>query len=117
MPIFHGARPILGLRLGGFAYLTDCSRIPDESWPLLEGLDVLVLDALRERPHPTHFSLSRGDRGDRADRAAPRATSRTCATTSATRPPAPGCRREWSWPMMAWSSKQERSVPSPAPNT
>lgn len=57
IPIFHGARPILGLRLGAFAYLTDCSRIPDESWPLLEGLDVLVLDALRERPHPTHFSL------------------------------------------------------------
>lgn len=57
VPIFHGARSILGLRIGGFAYLTDCSRIPDESWPLLEGLDVLVLDALRERPHPTHFSL------------------------------------------------------------
>ena len=34
------------------------SRIPDESWPLLEGLDVLVLDALRYEPHPTHFSLS-----------------------------------------------------------
>ena len=54
----HGTRPILGYRLGSFAYLTDCSRIPDESWPLLEGLDVLVLDALREKPHPTHFSLS-----------------------------------------------------------
>jgi phosphoribosyl 1,2-cyclic phosphate phosphodiesterase len=58
VPIYHGRRPILGLRLGGFAYLTDCSRIPDESWPLLEGLDVVVLDALRERPHPTHFSLT-----------------------------------------------------------
>lgn len=57
IPIVHGTRPILGLRLGGFAYLTDCSRIPDASWALLEGLDVLVLDALRERPHPTHFSL------------------------------------------------------------
>jgi phosphoribosyl 1,2-cyclic phosphate phosphodiesterase len=57
VPIFHGTRPILGLRLGAFAYLTDCSRIPDGSWPLLEGLDVLVLDALRARPHPTHFSL------------------------------------------------------------
>jgi phosphoribosyl 1,2-cyclic phosphate phosphodiesterase len=43
--------------VGRFAYLTDCSRIPDESWPLLEDLDTLVLDALRERPHPTHFSL------------------------------------------------------------
>lgn len=58
VPILHGTRPILGLRLGAFAYLTDCSAIPDASWPLLEGLDVLVLDALRERPHPTHFSLS-----------------------------------------------------------
>ncbi len=58
VPLLHGARPILGLRLGGFAYLTDCSRIPDESWPLLDGLDVLVIDALRDRPHPTHFSLS-----------------------------------------------------------
>ena len=44
VPVFHGARPILGYRLGDFAYLTDCSRIPDESWPLLERLD-LKLDA------------------------------------------------------------------------
>ena len=57
MPLLHGARPILGLRFGAFAYLTDCNRIPDESWPLLEGLDVLVIDALRDRPHPTHFTL------------------------------------------------------------
>jgi phosphoribosyl 1,2-cyclic phosphate phosphodiesterase len=58
VPIFHGQRGILGLRLGRFAYLTDCSRIPDASWPLLEDLDVLVIDALRERPHPTHFTLA-----------------------------------------------------------
>jgi len=58
IPIFHGERQILGLRLGRFAYLTDCSRIPDQSWPLLDGLDLLVLDALRERRHPTHFSLT-----------------------------------------------------------
>lgn len=57
VPIFHGDRPILGLRFGPFAYLTDCSRIPDASWALLQGLDVLVLDALRDKPHPTHFSL------------------------------------------------------------
>lgn len=57
VPIWHGRRLILGLRIGGFAYLTDCSGIPDGSWPLLEGLDVVVLGALRERPHPTHFSL------------------------------------------------------------
>jgi len=58
VPLMHGERPILGLRVGSFAYLTDCNRIPDESWPLLHGLDVVVLDALRMRPHPTHFSLS-----------------------------------------------------------
>ncbi len=58
VPIFHGRRPILGLRFGKFAYLTDCSHIPDESWSLLAGLDVLVLDALRDTPHPTHFTLA-----------------------------------------------------------
>ena len=57
VPLLHGARPILGFRMGTFAYLTDCSRIPDESWPLLEGVQTLVLDALRDRPHPTHFSV------------------------------------------------------------
>lgn len=57
VPVLHGERPIFGLRFGGFAYLTDCSAIPEGSWPLLTGLDILVLDALRERPHPTHFSL------------------------------------------------------------
>jgi phosphoribosyl 1,2-cyclic phosphate phosphodiesterase len=57
VPLLHGERPILGFRFGAFAYLTDCSRIPDHAWPLLEGLDVVVIDALREQPHPTHFSL------------------------------------------------------------
>jgi phosphoribosyl 1,2-cyclic phosphate phosphodiesterase len=57
VPILHGRRPIFGFRIGRFAYLTDCSGIPDESWPLLDGLDALVLDALRDRPHPTHFTL------------------------------------------------------------
>ena len=54
----HGPTPILGYRFGTFAYLTDCSRIPDESWPLVEGVRTLVVDALRDRPHPTHFSVS-----------------------------------------------------------
>jgi phosphoribosyl 1,2-cyclic phosphate phosphodiesterase len=57
VPLWHGRRVILGYRIGTFAYLTDCSRIPDESWALLEGLEIVVLDALRERPHPTHFSI------------------------------------------------------------
>jgi phosphoribosyl 1,2-cyclic phosphate phosphodiesterase len=58
VPLFHGKRPILGYRTGTFAYLTDCNRLPDETWALLEGLDVLVLDALRHRPHPTHFTVA-----------------------------------------------------------
>lgn len=57
VPLWHGRRAILGFRVGRFAYLTDCSAIPDASWPRLHGLDVLVLDALRDRPHPTHFTL------------------------------------------------------------
>jgi len=57
VPLFHGNLPILGFRIGAFAYLTDASRIPDPSRDLLDGLDVLVLNALRPRPHPTHFSL------------------------------------------------------------
>jgi phosphoribosyl 1,2-cyclic phosphate phosphodiesterase len=57
VPILHGRRPILGFRAGRFAYLTDCSEIPDASWPLLAGVDVLVIDALRDRPHPTHFTV------------------------------------------------------------
>ena len=58
VPVLHGERMILGFRTGGFAYLTDCSGIPDGSWPLLEGLDTLVIDALRHRPHPTHLTVA-----------------------------------------------------------
>ena len=56
--VWHGDMPVLGFRLGSFAYLTDCNRIDDASWPLLEGLDTLVIDALRDRPHGTHFSVN-----------------------------------------------------------
>jgi phosphoribosyl 1,2-cyclic phosphate phosphodiesterase len=56
--VLHGRRPVLAYRIGSFAYVTDCSSIPDSSWPLLEGVEWLVLDALRERPHPTHFSVT-----------------------------------------------------------
>ena len=53
----HGKFRVLGFRFGQIAYCTDTNGIPAESWPLLEGLDVLVLDALRPQPHPTHFGL------------------------------------------------------------
>ncbi len=59
VPLEHGRLPIYGYRVGRFAYLTDVSVIPDASYPLLRDLDVLVLSALRHRPHPTHFHLAR----------------------------------------------------------
>lgn len=48
---------VLGFRIGNLAYCTDASEIPPEGWALLEGLDTLILGALRDRPHPTHLSL------------------------------------------------------------
>jgi phosphoribosyl 1,2-cyclic phosphate phosphodiesterase len=57
IPVWHGRLPILGYRFGNFAYLTDCNAIPDESWPLIEGVDLLVLDALRDKKHTTHFTV------------------------------------------------------------
>jgi len=54
----HGPKfDVLGFRIGNVAYCTDTNGIPPESMDLLRGLDVLILDALRHRPHVTHFSL------------------------------------------------------------
>jgi phosphoribosyl 1,2-cyclic phosphate phosphodiesterase len=58
VPIFHGARSIFGYRLGRFAYLTDCSGIPETSFALLEGVELLVIGALRDKPHPSHFTVA-----------------------------------------------------------
>jgi phosphoribosyl 1,2-cyclic phosphate phosphodiesterase len=57
IPLMHGDLPVLGFRVGRAAYCTDVSFIPSSSYPLLEGLDVLVLDALQRKRHITHFSL------------------------------------------------------------
>jgi len=91
--VWHGHMEVLGFRLGSFAYLTDCNRIDDASWPLLEGVDTLVLDALRDRPHSTHFSLAEAI--DVVARIAPRRTFLTHMThdlahaaTNARLPPA-----------------------------
>lgn len=59
VPIKHGKLDVLGFRIGNFAYLTDCSGIPEESYGLLRDLDVLIIGALRYRDHETHFSVSR----------------------------------------------------------
>jgi phosphoribosyl 1,2-cyclic phosphate phosphodiesterase len=53
----HGRFRVLGFRIGGFAYCTDCNAIPEESRAQLQGLDALIIDALRPRPHPTHLSF------------------------------------------------------------
>ena len=60
VPIFHGTIPILGWRTGSFAYITDCSKLPESSLPLLAGVETLVINGLRRKPHPTHFSLDQG---------------------------------------------------------
>ncbi len=58
IPIWHGEKLINGYRIGDTAYLTDCSGIPKTSLSLLQGLDTLIIGALRYTSHPTHFSVS-----------------------------------------------------------
>lgn len=55
--LLHGSAPVLGFRFNDAAYLTDCSEIPPESLRRLKGLRLLIIDALRFKPHPTHFNL------------------------------------------------------------
>jgi phosphoribosyl 1,2-cyclic phosphate phosphodiesterase len=57
VPVWHGEMEVFGYRLGRFAYVTDCNVIPETSFALLDGVEVLILDALRYRPHSTHFSV------------------------------------------------------------
>jgi phosphoribosyl 1,2-cyclic phosphate phosphodiesterase len=59
IPILHGSATIYGFRFGNAAYLTDHSEIPESSMEALRGLDVLFLDALRHKPHPTHSTVDR----------------------------------------------------------
>ncbi len=57
IPVKHGILSILGYRFEDFAYITDASFVPDESIALLQGVKVLVINALRQKPHATHFSV------------------------------------------------------------
>jgi phosphoribosyl 1,2-cyclic phosphate phosphodiesterase len=59
IPVTHGHQTITGYRFGSAAYLTDMSDIPEESLPFLQDLDILILDALRRQPHPSHSHLER----------------------------------------------------------
>ena len=58
VPVMHGAMAIAGFRFGNAAYLTDASLIPESSFALLEGLEHLVLPALRHKPHPSHATVT-----------------------------------------------------------
>ncbi len=66
----HGAIDALGFKVGSLAYLPDVAQIPEDVWPVLQGLDCFVLDALRRTPHPTHAHLERSL--EWIERAAPR---------------------------------------------
>ncbi|MEM7181538.1 MAG: MBL fold metallo-hydrolase [Spirochaetota bacterium] len=57
LPVLHGSLEIFGYRIGRFAFITDVTEIPEQTFACLQDLDVLVLDALRHRPHTTHFTL------------------------------------------------------------
>lgn len=57
IPLLHGDMQIAGFRFGRAAYLTDVSAIPDSSFALLEGVELLVLSALRHVPHPSHATV------------------------------------------------------------
>lgn len=59
IPLHHGKSFVFGYRFGSAAYLTDHSEIPQSSMEKLSGLDVLFLDALRHKPHPTHTTVAR----------------------------------------------------------
>jgi phosphoribosyl 1,2-cyclic phosphate phosphodiesterase len=72
IPVLHGTQTILGFRFGAAAYLTDHSDIPETSMERLRGLDVLFLDALRYKPHPTHSTVERSLKV--VERLAPRRT-------------------------------------------
>lgn len=57
LAIGHGDLTILGFKVGNFAYITDCNSIPDETLKHLVGIDTIVLDALRHRPHGAHYTV------------------------------------------------------------
>jgi phosphoribosyl 1,2-cyclic phosphate phosphodiesterase len=57
VPVWHGVMPVLGFRFGSVAYLTDCNRLDDSAWNMIAGVDTLIIDALRDRRHSTHFNV------------------------------------------------------------
>ena len=57
VPVLHGRQQVAGFRFGRAAYLTDANIIPEASFALLDGLDHLILPALRHEPHPSHATI------------------------------------------------------------
>jgi phosphoribosyl 1,2-cyclic phosphate phosphodiesterase len=57
IPLDHGIAPSLGFRFGDIVYANDVVRVPEEAFPLMQGAEVLIVDAMRYRPHPTHAHL------------------------------------------------------------
>lgn len=57
LPVLHYKLPVLGFRIGNFSYITDANSIPNETYSLLEGSEILVLNALQKEPHISHFTL------------------------------------------------------------
>lgn len=57
LAVMHGELPILGFRIGDFAYITDAKTVPDSTLLLLQGVNTLVINALRIQEHPTHMNL------------------------------------------------------------
>ncbi|MFW6409878.1 MAG: MBL fold metallo-hydrolase [Halanaerobiales bacterium] len=57
LPVKHGSQNVLGFRCGKFAYITDCSFIPESTYKLLEGTELLILGALRHKEHSTHMNI------------------------------------------------------------
>lgn len=59
LTVIHGRLPVTAFRINNVAYVTDCNLIPDETLAELQGLDLLIIDALRYKEHPTHLSLEK----------------------------------------------------------
>lgn len=57
LQVMHGQLPVLGFRMGNFAYITDASHVPDETVERMIGVRYLILNALRHKPHPTHLNI------------------------------------------------------------
>ena len=62
IPVLHGELPITGYRFGNAAYITDVSSIPESSFALLEGVETMIISALRHQPHPSHATVDQAVR-------------------------------------------------------